>query len=177
MKNILSKTGIYLIDFAVALWVGVLIDGIFITPIRLIFEPTPFQERITSSIIQLIGTVAWLFVSAWKIAYEKRKFTLPHVVIPAIFTFAVQLVVAYLCHFVQYTSGPAGYLTEAIYWGNRQFRWERWVEVPLYIYFGPMLAFDILYLAAMIAGEYFGAKKRQKDRAKLTANPPTDYIK
>lgn len=169
MKSILSKTGVYLIDFAAALWVGVLIDGILITPIRLIFEPTLFQERIVSGIIQLIGTVAWLFVSAWKIAYEKRQFSLPQVVIPAIFAFALQLPVAYLCHFVQYTSGPAGYLTEAIYWGNRAYRWERWDEVPLYIYFGLMLAFDLLYLAAMIAGEYFGAKKRQKNRAKLTA--------
>lgn len=174
MKKILSKTGIYLIDFAAALWIGVLVGSILITPVRLIFEPTVLQERIWWTVIQAIGTSAWLFISAWKIAYRQKQFSPPAVVIPAIAAFAVQALLAYPFHFVLYISGPASHLADAVYWGNRQYHWERWDEVPLYIHFGLLLAFDLLYLAAMVAGEYFGAKKRQKDRAELIGRSPTN---
>lgn len=175
MKNILSKTGIYLIDFVAAMWVGILAVLLTITLYRLTAEPTILQDRIFWTILQTLGTVGWLFFSAWKIGYKQKRFTLPAVVIPAIVAFIVQALLVYPTHFAVYTAGPTNLLADAIYWGNREFYWERWVEVPLTLRFGLLIAFDILYLAAMIAGEYIGAKKRQKDRAELTANPPTNH--
>lgn len=167
MKSIISKAGIYLIDFIAALWIGVLFAMVAVTPIRLIFEPSVLQERICWGILQALGTVAWLLISAGKIGYEQKTFRISSAVIPSLFPLAVQALVVYPFRFAMYISGPASYLADAIYWGNRQYHWERWVEVPLYIHFGLIFAFDILYLAAVIAGEYIGSKKRIRDRDKL----------
>lgn len=177
MKNIFTKLGIYLLNLIAALWIGILTDFAVSLVFHLIFtEATVLQTRLVNGTAQAIGALLWLFFSSKKIGYEQKSFRLTNSLLPAALMFALQAIIAYPMRFVIYVAGPVMHYTQAIHWGNRDYFWQDWADAPLALYYGLLLAFDLLCLIAILAGEGLGAKKRQKDREQLISETVTTDI-
>ena len=170
MKSVLSKSGIYLLNLIAALWIGLLTEFVVSLVFHLIVsEASLLQTRLVNAVALTVGSLLWLFFSSQKIGYEQKEFRNDTVFIPAALMFALQAIIAYPMRFAFYVTGPVDYFIQAIHWGDREYNWQDWSEAPLSLYYGLLVAFDLLCLIAILTGEGAGAKKRQKDRAKTMA--------
>ena len=170
MKTVLSKFGIYLLNLIAALWIGLLTEFVVSLVFHLIVsEASLLQTRLVNAVALTVGSLLWLFFSSQKIGYEQKEFRNDTVFIPAALMFALQAIIAYPMRFAFYVTGPVDYFIQAIHWGDREYNWQDWSEAPLSLYYGLLVAFDLLCLIAILTGEGAGAKKRQKDRAKTMA--------
>ncbi|MBQ8382641.1 MAG: hypothetical protein IJX47_05485 [Clostridia bacterium] len=168
MKSVLSKFGIYLLNLIAALWIGLLTEFVVSLVFHLIVsEASLLQTRLVNAVALTVGSLLWLFFSSKKIGYEQKEFRTETVLIPAALMFALQAIIAYPMRFAFYVTGPVDYFTQAIHWGEREYNWQDWSEAPLSLYYGLLVAFDLLCLIAILAGEGAGAKKRQADRAQM----------
>ena len=167
MKNSLLKAGSYLLDFVAAMWIGMLGTFPLEFPLGLLCDLTLLQNRIWHGIAQAVFTIAWLFLSARAIGYKEKEFHPAQTLFSVLIVFIVQAIVCYPMHFVMYVSGATYYFTEAIHWGNSSYPWQDWGDAPLLLRYGLILLFDLIHMIAILAGEYFGAQKRQKERSEL----------
>lgn len=164
MKSYLTKLGTYALDYIAAMWVGILVFMAALYPIKLIFELTPLAERIVSTLLCAVGTTVWLFISAHKIGYKSKVFKRSAVIAAVLTVFALQQVLAVVTDYVIYIASTTNYLAQAVWFGNS----VTGSEPPDLVKHLCLLALDaLLFIPAILAGEYLGAKKRQKDRDAL----------
>lgn len=164
MKNYFTKLGTYALDYIAAMWVGILVLFIALYPIELIVELTPLAERIVRASLCTVGTTVWLFISAHRIGYKSKAFKFPTVIAALLTLFVLQQVLSVVTDYVIYIAGATNDLAEAVRFGNR----VTGLEAPGYVKYLCLLALDLLlFIPAVLTGEYLGARKRQKDRDAL----------
>lgn len=177
MKKLLSKFIIHLLNYVAAIWIGILTA--FIAPLVVnlfVSEPTTAGTAIISGLALTVGTLVWLFVLARKMGYEERGVRLAEE-LPAVgLVFLLQAILAAPMEFVPYITGPVAYFTNAIHYGNQHVEEPESMVLPLSLCVWLLIAFDLLCIAAIFAGEHLGTVKRQKDRAKLMARSATQDI-
>lgn len=165
MKAYFAKLGTYALDFVAAILIGML--ALFlIYPIELVCELTTFSERLVCACLSTVTSTLWLFFAARREGYKNKEFKLS-CIIPSILTiFIIQLALSPLFDYANYIAGSVNYLTWAIYLVEEPL--YAVTDVPHWVYLLLMGALDaVIYLPAIIAGEYLGAKKRQKERDSL----------
>ena len=182
MKKVFSKFGGYLLDFIAALLIGFLIQFVVSLVVLPIVEMNQFAARIMKAIVFILVTTVWLFLSARTIGYKNKEFKLVVSLISAILVLVVQQILSPFFHYAEYVSGGALQLTYAVFLKNDPMFVESGTfladGVPRWGFHIIMLIIDIVfYIPAIIAGEHFGVKKREKDREELIGNGKDLLIK
>ena len=177
MKKYFSKVGPYLIVYFVGLWIGLLVESFGVFPISRGFDVigvdlSVLGGRILTVVLVVLVTAVWLFISTRTIGYKSKEFHLAAILVAAGAVFALQQLLSPLFHNAEYIAGGGHPLTYAVFLQEKAMIWNAKTAsvdgVPQWGYHVMMLLLDAIYLPTMIAGEYFGVKKRQKDRKKLT---------
>lgn len=164
MKNYLTKLGTYALDYIAAMWVGLLVCMIGLYPIEIIFELTDLAELIVRALLCAVTTTVWLFISAHRIGYKSKAFEFPTVIAALLTVFVLQQVLSVVTDYAIYIAGSTEYFARAVWFGNR----VTGLEVPAHVKYLCLLALDLLlFIPAILAGEYLGSKKRRKDRDAL----------
>ena len=172
MKKYFSKVGAYFIVYFGGILLGLLTESFAPLPFLLLFEMSGLALNILKVVLVVAVTATWLFISTRTIGYKTREFRPATILIAALAVFAMQQALSPLFHNAEYISGGARTLTYAVFLKGKAVIWNAKTAsvegVPQWGYHVMMLLLNAIYLPTMIAGEYFGVKKRQKDRKKLT---------
>lgn len=171
--------GTYLIAFIGAMWVGILAAAWIPIPIEIAFETNTLADRIIQGVLYIVVGCLMLFFSARTVGYKSREYSPIVTVVSMAAVFAVQQAVSPIFRHAEYISGGGSVLTKLIFLGNN----PAFAEAPDFIVAGVpqwgyhvvMLAIALVfYLPAVLCGEYFGRKKREKDRRELTGEGKQD---
>ncbi|MBR5312618.1 MAG: hypothetical protein IKU40_07040 [Clostridia bacterium] len=111
-----------------------------------------------------------LFYMNYQSAYKNGAPVLTESIFAGILMSIYQILLAKLLKFVMYTSGAAYFAIQSYYLLTDQPIPDMYTVSDI-AYILPMLFFDIFYVAAIIFGGKYGAKKREKDRSELLRNP------
>ena len=169
MKTIMKKMSKYLLIY----WAGVLIALVALIllqyPILFAFELSDIAKELVFFAVQIIASTAWIFVGAYRKGLKNKEFRLKDVLIPMLLAFAVVQVAAPIFQYVVYIAGPTMWMSRGIQMittGDMVIE-----KVPYWLSHLCMLCYDILlYIPAILLGEYFGTKKSIKMREELLAN-------
>ena len=169
MKKYLSDFGGYLIVYESAVLLGLLAMIVLQIPLQFIFSTGMPAQYTASFLVGGIGSAVWAFIASHRFGYKREKFSIKALIIPLLLVLALQQIVAPLMHYMLYVAGSASQLSSAIYilQGHSAVEATVW-EIPKWLTHLCMLLWDALFfLTPIFLGEYFGAKKRQKDRKAL----------
>ena len=165
-KEYLSRAFLCFVELFAGLWITLFISliGIFFARFWVPFDS--IEEAIFCFSVMTVVMCISLYVCAYRMGDKDRKFDIKIILIPLVMAFIIQLIYAAIFSFSIYTSGPAYYLGKIIY----MLRGDTEPTVPDQIIFVCMLAFDVIYTAVYLLGEYFGVKRRSKDREQLLSD-------
>lgn len=178
MKKQISLFSPYLLNFVGSLWLGVLATVLASIPLRFAVGNNPLAENLWISVFFAAAMTAWLFLSSYRRGYKKKALPLPKLSLFMAILFLLQQIFAYIFGYVYYMAGAATHLSLAIFLGHNPAVYDLKTHlaegVPLWGYHVLMLALMlVLYVPAMVGGEYVGSKRREKDRAELTGEGET----
>ncbi|MBE6570076.1 MAG: hypothetical protein E7658_07680 [Ruminococcaceae bacterium] len=164
LKGYISKALYCFLWMFACLWVNLLISGPVTLAARFIFEKGSMEEHIVMMSFMTIAMLAGLFLCARRYGYTNKTFCIKMAIIPLVIAFVLHFLYALLFRFAIYTTGPAYELGSIISIVSGT---DTTLGVAREYVIVPMLLYDILYAAVIIAGEYSGVKKRDRDREKL----------
>ena len=168
MKKHLSAFGGYLIVYEAAVLLGLLVLTITQIPFQMIFSTSTAPQLIASFLADGIGAAVWFFVAAYRFGHKRAEFSVKALLLPLLLVFAVQQLVAPLLQYMIYVAGSASWLSKSIYMLQGHSVIEATEETPKWLTHLCMLLWDaVFFLPPVFLGEFFGAKKRQKDRKAL----------
>lgn len=173
MKKHLSTFGAYLWSFVASLWFGLMVQLLANIPIKFLVGTNRLAQNVLDAVVFAAAMSAWLFYSSYRRGHKQRA--LPFSQLLAVFAsvILVQQIIAFLFGYVSYTSGAAYNLSVAVFLQNHEVNVDQnthlIVGIPLWGYHVMMLSLAVVcYLPALIGGQIVGARKREKEREKLT---------
>ncbi len=163
IKEYVSKGFQYFFYIFGCLWLTVLVGAISTLISRFALAKDSIEETVIILVIMSIVMSISLYICFYRNGYADREFNLKMILIPIAIALILQMIYALVFSFSLYTAGPAYYAgaTHYLLQGGTK------LGVPDEFVFPYMLLFDILYIFVFLAGEYFGVKKRNKDRETL----------
>ena len=156
----------YFASLFASLWLGVLVS--IFTAGGLHYRKFEAWRFILVICLMTLAVGGGMFLAAWRKGYKEAEFHPKKIAISFGVACLFQLLYVAVLSFSLYTTGPALYAGMFIY--------SILYEVPstgfpdVYT-FMTMWFFSLIYLGAVLLGEYLGVQKRLKDRKELIGKP------
>lgn len=164
LKEYISKALYCFLWLFACLWINLLITLPLNLVTRFFFEKGSVEEQTVLVIFMTIVMIVSLFLCARRYGYTNKTFRIKMIIIPLVIAFVLHCLYSLLFRLMIYTTGPAYAMGSIISLLSG-------ADITLGVGKGyiiiPTLLYDILYAAVIIAGEYAGVKKRDRDREKL----------
>lgn len=163
IKEYLHGGCAYFASLFASLWLGVLVS--IFTAGGLSYQKFAAWRYILVISLMTLAVGGGMFLFAWRKGYKRAEFQPQKTGVGFGIACILQLLYAVLFSFSLYTTGPALYAGMCIYsilYGIPS------TGFPDVYTFMTMWIFDLIYLGAVMLGEYLGAKARLKDRKALT---------
>lgn len=169
MRDYFNKAGRYFIYLAGGAGLSTLVWIVAAIPVRMMAQKflsdDLLGELVTATIIFAITIMLIMFFCGYKIGYKSGEFKVKTVVIPMIIACFIHFCYSAVFQFAVYTTAPSFYFGAVIY----HITVQPLEQVPLPIAYRiiALWAFDIMYIAVVLLGERYGARKRLIAREKL----------
>ena len=166
-KSMFEQMGEYLLAVVLGLFLGTTID-IITQSLVWRFFPNAWICRIAEAAVFLLVVTVSICVTSGRIAYKKKCADMLATICSLMPVLVLQLLVAFVFHFVSYTSG-AGFWFGVLFChgGNGD---ALYVDTPQGYFLLGMLVCMIVYTAAACAAQHIGYKQRLKSRDKMLNN-------
>ncbi len=167
IKSILKQSGLLFIGLMVSMWIGLFsADGLVALIVRMLFDASPFVERLCRIAGYLAVMSVAMAIYAGKIAFEQKRFCLWQTAVSVGLMALYQLAVAPIFKCAMYVSGAGWYLGE-IFFGGAHMPIGQVGYADMRCYIWGMLICDVFYLIAICIGGFVGYRKHEKVVEKL----------
>jgi len=163
MKTIFKDALLYFFQIVVYIWPSIIMGNLVIGLIVriLLNNSNGFLTRLTETITCVLVLCAFLFVFAYRRGHKKAEFHYKNLLISLLLALGLQFVYAIILRFNVYTTAGAYFFSYMLCPHTNA------DDIPANVYIMTMCIVNVFYIAAVIAGEYFGKQKRLQQRSVL----------
>lgn len=166
MKKYIKKCLEFLILFVLCLAIGLLINSVF-QYIPAIFGFSILAKRFFWSVFDLLLSAILMFLYQYREGYRRKAFDIKPMIPASIFVFVLQQIFAPMLQYAPYVAGCVFRLAKLIHYWDQPL-YDNLEQMPAVTEHLLMTAATLLlFIPAMILGEYIGMRMRKKHEAEL----------